>query len=136
MINDYVKSVNATTLQKESAKDPVVSTVMRYCREGWPPKKTENANKVEDYRGLEDSLSTSKGCRVVIPASLCNHVLQLLHLGHFRMQRMKQLARTSVYWPRIDRDIEEMCRHCTPCDEHQNKPAKPAIHPWMLPEKP
>ena len=57
-------------------------------------------------------------------------------MGHFGMQRMKQLARTAVYWPNIDDDIEATCRHCISCGEHQNKPPKPAIHPWMLPEKP
>ena len=52
------------------------------------------------------------------------------------MQQMKQLARTAVYWPNIDEDFETVCHSCIPCGEHQNKPAKPAIHPWMLPEKP
>nr|KAG5685837.1 hypothetical protein BaRGS_001165 [Batillaria attramentaria] len=26
-------------------------------------------------------------------------ILDLLHIGHFGMERMKQLARTAVYWP-------------------------------------
>ena len=29
----------------------------------------------------------------------------ILQLGHFGVQRMKQLACTAVYWPRIDEDI-------------------------------
>ena len=58
-----------------------------------------------------------------------------LHLGHFGIQRMKQLARTVVYWPRIDTDITNQCHRCQTCAEHQTKPAKPANHPWMLPEK-
>ncbi|KAG0720105.1 Transposon Tf2-6 polyprotein [Chionoecetes opilio] len=142
MINTQIKLANATTLQKESAKDKVVSTIMRHSREGWPPERREDKDSnVENFRGLADSLSTSNGCllygsRVVIPASLCDHVLQLLHLGHLGMQRMKQLARTAVYWPNIDRDIEKTSRNCSSCAQHQNKPAKPAIHPWMLPEKP
>ena len=49
---------------------------------------------------------------------------------------MKQLARSTVYWPRIDFDIEDLCRKCTSCGQFQNKPAKPSIHPWMMPEKP
>ena len=52
------------------------------------------------------------------------------------MQRMKQLARSVVYWPHIDDDIEALSRACTSCAEHQNKPTKPSNHPWMLPEKP
>ena len=63
-------------------------------------------------------------------------ILDILHLGHFGMQRMKQLARSAVYWPHIDNQIEDTCRGCVSCAEHQNKPPKPANHPWMMPEKP
>ncbi|XP_014779115.1 uncharacterized protein K02A2.6-like [Octopus bimaculoides] len=27
-------------------------------------------------------------------------------------------------------------QRCDSCGEHQNKPSKPVVHPWMLPEKP
>ena len=77
-----------------------------------------------------------QGSRVIIPSILRPQALQLLHLGHFGIQRMKQLARTAVYWPRIDADIMDLCHQCTACAEHQNKPPKPVNHPWMLPEKP
>ncbi|KAL5506233.1 hypothetical protein EMCRGX_G007832 [Ephydatia muelleri] len=76
------------------------------------------------------------GSRVIIPSILRPQVLQLLHLGHFGIQRMKQLARTAVYWPRIDADIMDLFHQCTASAEHQNKPPKLANHPWMLPEKP
>ena len=52
------------------------------------------------------------------------------------MQRMKQLARTAVYWARIDSDIVKLCHTCNTCAEHQNSPSKLGNHPWMLPEKP
>ena len=67
--------------------------------------------------------------------SLQSKVLDLLHLGHFGMERMKQLARTAVYWPGIDAAIEMSSRRCDSCGEHQNMPSKPPVHPWMLPEK-
>ena len=132
------------TMAKESAKDPVIANVMRFTREGWPPKdkrEASNDGSIEDFRKVAVSLSTAHGCllygsRVVIPLSLRPQVLQLLHLGHFGMQRMKQLARTAVYWPRIDADIVDLCHRCTACAEHQIQPPKPANHPWMLPERP
>jgi hypothetical protein len=49
---------------------------------------------------------------------------------------MKQLARTAVFWPGIDTNIEETSRGCTGCGEQQNMPAKAPIHLWILPEKP
>ena len=131
------------TMTKESAKDPVIANVMRFTRESWPPKEKGEASTdgSEDFRKVAVSLSTAHGCllygsRVVIPPSLRPQVLQLLHLGHFGMQRMKQLACTAVYWLRIDADIVDLCHRCTACAEHQSKPPKPANHPWMLPERP
>ena len=132
---------NQSSLLRESAKDPLIATVLRFTREGWPPKKSDEGSEMQRFRQIADSLSICNGClvfgnRVVIPTAMRRQVLEYLHLGHFGMQRMKQLARTAVYWPNIDEDIEATCRHCVPCGEHQNKPPKPAVHPWMLPEKP
>ena len=136
-------------LPKETAKDPVLATVIRYTREGWPLGKIREekndtdttAYTVESFKKIRDSLSVCNGClfygaRVVIPARLQPKVLEILHLGYFGMQRMKQLARTAVYWPGIDSRIMDVCRACQTCAEHQNKPSKPPIHPWMFPEKP
>lgn len=131
----------ADSLKRESAKDPVISTVIRFTREGWPPRKSDESTEIQRFRQLSDSLAVINGCltlgsRVVVPYNLRRHVLDQLHIGHFGMERMKQLARTSVYWPSIGNDIEVTCRSCIPCGEHQKKPSKPSIHPWMLPEKP
>ena len=126
-------------LQQETNRDPTLSTVKRYTIEGWP-NHIENDN-VSDFKRFSESLSVVHDClthgnRVVIPTTMRRKVLDILHHGHFGMQRMKQLARSSVYWPRIDQEIEQLCRLCTTCGEHQNKPPKPANHPWMMPEKP
>ena len=136
-----LQPVDANILHKESGKDPVLSTVMRYTREGWPSKTTEINEEINKFRKLSDSLSICQGClvygsRVVIPQSLQSKILDLLHIGHFGMERMKQLARTAVYWPGIDAAIEMASRRCDSCGEHQNKPSKPPVHPWMMPEKP
>ena len=125
-------------LKQETAKDPVLSTVMRFVREGWPQNTTKD---IETFRKLAISLSVCNGCllhgtRVVIPTSLQPKILDLLHIGHFGMEKMKQLARTAVYWPGIDAAIEMCSRRCASCGEHQNKPSQPPIHPWMVPEKP
>ena len=68
--------------------------------------------------------------------SVCKDTTDLLHIRHLGVQRMKQLARSVVYWPRIEQYIERISRQCTACAEFQNQHAKPVIHPWVLPEKP
>ena len=52
------------------------------------------------------------------------------------MQRMKQLAKTAVYWPNIDTDIVKLYCSCASCCKHRNAPAKLSNHLWILPEKP
>ena len=137
-ISRQINPDNPLLVVRETAKDPILSQLMQFVKEGWPHAFSE---ELKDFKKLENSLSTENGCvfyglRVIIPSTLRNHILKLLHLGHFGMQRMKQLARSTVHWPRIDFDIENLCRKCTSCGQFQNKPDKPSIHPWMMPEKP
>ncbi|XP_067928946.1 uncharacterized protein [Watersipora subatra] len=128
---------------KESSKDIVISTVMRYTTEGWPhrEKETPATSEIKEFKKLENSLSVCNDCllyvhKVVIPTSLLKEVPKILHLGHFGIQRMKQLAPTAVYWPRMDGDIAETSKLCTSCAENQRLPSKYPVHPCMLPEKP
>ena len=70
------------------------------------------------FKRLKDSLSVTNGCffyrsRWVIPASLQPQVLEILHLGHFGIQRMKQLTRTAVCWPGVDAAIVRMSQDCS-----------------------
>ena len=85
-------------LSKESAKDPVISTVIHYTQGGWPlgrqHRKEDSRDEVytvDAFKKIQDSLSTVDGClfygaRVVVPVTLQKQVLQILHLGHFGMQ--------------------------------------------------
>ena len=133
-------------LAKESANCPVMANIIRYTTEGWPPKTSsgeilQRDCSIEDFRILSDSLFCSTWVPLVwvqgvIPPTLQHRVLQLLQLGHFSIQRMKQLARTVVYWPKLGSDIVDQCRQCSTCAENQKFPAKAPNHPWMLPEKP
>ena len=137
VINQQLNPTQPWLLAKESRKDPVIATVMRCVKEGWPHMIT--SKEVLYYKRLEDSLIVEKGClflggRIVVLDKLRDHVLQLVHLGHFGIQRMKQLALSVVYWPHINEHIKQVCRTCTACAEQQNKPPKSANHPWMLPE--
>jgi transposase InsO family protein len=43
---------------------------------------------------------------------------------------MKQLARTNVYWPKIDMDIEALVRGCEPCQQEAKSPIKTNLHSW------
>jgi len=135
-----VRPTDSGKVRKESSQYSTLTKVMRFTREGWPENKDGN-DLAEKFRKIADSLSVSHGyslygARMVIPAKLRRQVLDLLHECHFGIQRMKQLARTAVYWPNIDSDFLDLCCQCLTCPEHQSETSKAAVHPWMLPGKP
>ena len=139
-INNKLETVHSGTLQQETLNDPLLSTLRKFMKEGWPKKKFHAGSELRVFRQHAEQLSIVEGClmmgeRAVIPRSLRQNILNLLHMGHFGMERMKKLARTVVYWPNIDVDITDMCRHCITCAEFQNKPTK-TFHPWCIPDEP
>ena len=134
-----VQPTDSASVKKETYKDPVLARVMRFTQEGCPQDLPPD-DPAKQYQKISQSLSTCHGCllygtRLIIPSRLWDSVLQLLHTSHLGMQRMKQLARTAVYWPNIDEQIMDLCHSCTSCCEHGSAPSKAELHPWVMPEK-
>ena len=50
--------------------------------------------------------------------------------------KMKSLVRSHVWWPRIDRDIENKVKSCDLCLENSSDLPRALLHPWPWPEKP
>ena len=76
------------------------------------------------------------GIRVVLPESLRKPVLTELHYQHPGIVRMKSLARMHVWYPHIDKDIEELVSTCPRCRSVANEPPKSRQHPWAWPNGP
>ena len=62
------------------------------------------------------------GCRIVVPESLHKEYLQCLHVGHLGISKCRAHAKTTVFWPNIDRDISNLIAKCDICKEHQHAP--------------
>ncbi|KAI5721049.1 hypothetical protein M8J77_015290 [Diaphorina citri] len=76
-----------------------------------------------------------RGQRVVIPESIQQYVLQELHQTHCGIVKMKALARSTVYWKNIDKDIESLVRSCPACVQITHVAKKVPLHPWEKPNE-
>ena len=76
------------------------------------------------------------GSRVVIPSQGRERVLEELHQCHPGINRMKAKARSYVWWPCLDKDMEKKVLHCHICQSNQCSPSKAPLHPWEWPKDP
>ena len=77
-----------------------------------------------------------RGSRVVVPKQLKQQVLAELHADHQGIVRAKAVARSYMWWPGIDKDIEMYIKQCPSCAIHQNYPKPARFHPWEYPRYP
>ena len=70
------------------------------------------------------------GRRLVIPLKLQGHLLDELHECHPGMCRMKALARSFVWWPGIDQNIEDRVNFCEDCVSAQSTPKSVPLLFW------
>ena len=80
-----------------------------------------------------------KSDRVVIPKQLRSEMLKQLHILHMRIEKTKLRARESMFWPCVNREIEDMVKLCNICIKNQRKQEKEpmiatdiAVYPFQI----
>lgn len=53
--------------------------------------------------------------KLVLPGKLRQQALRLAHVGHPGMSTVKNLLRQGVWWPVMNKDIEDYVRSCAEC---------------------
>ena len=77
-----------------------------------------------------------RGRRIVMPGSLRKQTLQLAHEGHQGIVKTKQLLREKVWWPGIDKQIEEFIGHCLACQAQAPSARTEPVQMSPMPAKP
>lgn len=143
---DYVQDIVeltrpvAVTLKEishHSRNDPDIQKVKKGIYENvWD-------DSVKGYKLFETELCFSedillRGGRIVIPKALRSRVLAAAHEGHPGVVAMKGRLRSKVWWPRYDKDAENMvkcCKGCTlvsaPNPPHPLKRRELPEYPWI-----
>ena len=137
---DDVLPVTASQVASATSRDSVLSVVLGWARTGSWPGHVDNS-KLMPYLQRREQLTVIDGClqlgeKVIIPTKYRSQLLRELHEGHVGMYKMKSLARMFFWWPKLDEDIENVCKTCTPCVENANMPRPETVHPWKYPVQP
>lgn len=130
-------------MREETARDPTLNGLAQTIYAGWPETIQELPATLREFWSYRDELAVEngiifKGRQVLIPEPLRPDILKQLHSGHQGIEKTRRLARESVYWPRINKDIELLCKSCELCQELQPQQPREPMHmhekpgmPWV-----
>ena len=145
--NVYAVEVRGTTafserrqkqLAAETEKDQQLQKVKQAIANGWTGKVDP---EIRPFAHVQDELSyidgiLFKGDRVVIPSTLREDMVQIIHEGHQGIVRSKQLARDIMYWPGMNDKITDVVNKCAVCQSARNRQQREPLKPSEIPEGP
>ncbi|MDP6295870.1 MAG: integrase zinc binding domain-containing protein, partial [SAR324 cluster bacterium] len=103
---------------------------------GAPEKRTEWPEELRGFHNRPGQLTTIDNVvlvsgRAIIPASLRQRALDILHSGHCGATGMADRAREVMFWPGMAQDTIDRRANCTTCIK--TAPSQPAAPPTPLP---
>ena len=113
-------ALSPNEVEQISANDAELDQVRQCIQTGrWNDCNLPSGVKIA-YIGIKNELCivgklVLRNTRIVIPTELRQQVLDLAHEGHPGIVKMKSLLRTKVWWPKMDKDVERICRTCHAC---------------------
>ena len=131
--------INSQHIREWTRRNPVLSKVHQFTLNGWPHHCQDV--QLHPYLSRKAELTIEGGCvlwgnRVIVPPQGQAQVIAELHEAHPGISRMKALARGYVWWPNMDRELEDAVKKCQQCQLHQKAPAEAPLHPWEWPGQP
>lgn len=116
-------------IRNELKQDFNLSIIYMWIKYGFNCLKPSDKVIVKPLKHIQNSLSTDDGC--VFYANRCR-MLSWLHENHLGIVRMKMVARSYVWWPHIDKDIEHYAKSCSVCQGTYNIPKEIIKTKWHL----
>lgn len=118
-------------IRQATASDPALQLVAKYCQSLWPDVKNLSEH-LRPYGYSRDNLTFCNGIvmnnsRVVVPSSLRSKILDALHAAHQGIDKCREKARSSVWWPKISLDIENHVASCSTCAHFRHNVSEPLI---------
>ena len=131
--------VTSRQIRESTKKNRLLAKVYNYITTGWTEKISDAT--LQTFFIRRHKLSAEQGCilwglRDVVPPNWQRRLIDDLHEGHMGMTRMKGVARSYLWWPGLDQDIESFVRGCAVYMATRNTPPVTPLEPWSWPLRP
>lgn len=118
-----------------------LNCLQQTIQQGWPDHRRDAPNAVQPYWDSRSQLAASdgvvyKGLLIVVPPSIREHMLKLIHQSHLGIVKSKQRACDVLYWPGMSSETEQMVKNCGKCADFQNRLPRQPLKPTETPDLP
>ena len=115
--------------------------LMDTTQEGFPDDRGAAKDDMAAFWTYRESLNVTDGVilyrdRVVVPPSLRDKVLRILHSEHQGVSSVESLARSIIFWPGMLDDIRTVREHCSACNRSALSQADTPAIPSPVPSTP
>ena len=126
-------------IRQHQEADSVCQKIMHFCCSGWPHKNSLPPEVIPYYLvsgelTVENSLLL-RGGRIVIPRLLRKTLLDKIHCSHHGITKCREMARQSIWWPGLSKELEQRVRNFPEYFKPQKQRPQPLI-PTLLPTLP
>ncbi|MCG7877651.1 MAG: RNase H-like domain-containing protein, partial [Candidatus Thiodiazotropha endolucinida] len=136
-VSDYnlskLKTATKDDIEMQKLKETVVN--------GWPERKDQVVFELRPYWNFRDEITCVEGLlfkshKLIVPKSLRNEMLNIIHESHLGINKCKSRARDSLFWIGMASDIEQKVANCVVCAQNQRANAKEPLLPVEVPDRP
>ena len=99
-----------TQIKNETKKEKELQELSSMIIKGWPNERRDIPQTIREYWPFRDELTIEngmiiKGNQILIPTHLRPEILKDLHIPHLGIVKTNLLAKTCIYWPRMNKVI-------------------------------
>ena len=136
-----VSTSRMDVIKEKTEQDPILQRLIKVIINGWPRSENNVHSDIRPFFKVRDELTVNegvvrRGTRVVIPQSLQEEYVKVIHMGHPGAESTKRRARETIYWPNIASDINKMAAACNICNSTKKHLQKDDLKMYDVPELP
>jgi len=129
-----------TQIKEHSQSDPELTALREQVYHGWPQNAKDVPQLLKPYWSYRDEITIEdgilmKGHRIIIPGVMQQEILSKLHASHQGTEKTKLRARSAVFWRNLNKDIDNVTKTCSTCQEYQPSQQKESLIQTEVPPR-
>lgn len=126
-------------IREATETDNTMQSIIGYIIDGWPKRIADVSEACKICYKHKDELSTQNGrvfrnYRIVIPFKLRKVMIGIVHVAHSGIEATLNLARQTIFWPRMSSEITRRIQGCEICIQFRNSQQQRPMQSHEVPD--